>query len=153
GLDGRFAFTAPKGHFWLVALSDAGYADASPDEFAKSDKLVLQPWGRLEGEVMVGRQPKANEAISFSPARPGRGIPRRVFTYQYATRTDAHGRFTFDRVIPGPGSVTRVVVTNFGQFSQHLSCGGQAVDIRPGQTTKVRMGGQGRPVIGRVVLG
>jgi beta-lactamase regulating signal transducer with metallopeptidase domain/thiol-disulfide isomerase/thioredoxin len=151
GPDGRFAFTATKGNYRLVALGDAGYADASPEEFAKSEKLVLEPWGRLEGDVMAGRRLQANEAISFSPARPDRGIPLRVFTHQYETRTDYHGRFTFDRVIPGPGSVTRVFVTNFGRFSQHISCGGQAVEIRPGQTTTVRIGGGGRPVIGRVV--
>ncbi len=152
GPDGRFAFTAAKDKFILVALGDAGYTDASPDEFAKSDKLVLKPWGRLDGELMVGRGPKPNEVISYNPVgRFGRGIPNRLF-YQYATRTDDHGRFTFERVIPGPGSVSHVVVTNFGQFSQQLSCGGQAVEIRPGQTTKVRIGGKGRPVIGRVVL-
>ena len=51
GSDGRFAFTAPKDQFLLIALGDAGYADASSEDFAKSDKLILQPWGRLEGDV------------------------------------------------------------------------------------------------------
>ena len=74
GPDGRFAFTSPKGKFLLVAVGDAGYADASPEDFAKSDQLVLEPWGRLEGEVMAGRRPKANEEISFSTGRPRRGL-------------------------------------------------------------------------------
>jgi thiol-disulfide isomerase/thioredoxin len=151
GPDGRFAFTATKDRFVLIALSDAGYAETSPEEFAKSDRLVLRPWGRLEGEVFTGRRPKADEAISFSPARPNRGIPR-VVVDQYETRTDDRGRFAFDRVIPGPGLVSRVLVTNFGRFSQHMSCGGQAVDIRPNQATKLRIGGGGRPVTVRVVL-
>ena len=152
GPDGRFAFTTPKGNFVLIALGDAGYADASPADFAKSHKIVIQPWGRLEGEVMAGRRPKANEEISFSPGRPRGGLPHGVFIYQYDIRTDDHGRFAFDRVIPGPGLVTRAIVTNFGRFSQRLVCGGDAVDILPGRTTKVHIGGQGRPVIGQVVL-
>jgi beta-lactamase regulating signal transducer with metallopeptidase domain/peroxiredoxin len=152
GPDGRFAFTATKSPFLLIALCDAGYADASSEDFAKSNKLMLQPWGRLEGELKVGRQPKPNEVVSYNPVgRFGRGIANRLL-YQYATRTDDHGRFTFERVIPGPGSVSRVVVTNFGRFSQHLTCGGPAVEIRPGQSTMVRIGGKGRPVTGRVVL-
>ena len=77
------------------------------------------------------------------PAGLAGGLPHRVFTYQYDTKTDDHGRFAFDRVIPGPGLVTRAIVTNFGRFSQHLVCGGQAVDIQPGVTAKVRIGGKG----------
>ncbi len=151
GADGRFAFTAPKGNFLLIALGDAGYADVSPAAFAKSDKLTLQPWGRLEGQLIAGRRPKANEEISFSPGRPHGGLPQRVFTYQYDTRTNDDGRFAFDRVIPGQGLVTRAIVTDYGRFSQHWVCGGEAVDILPGRTTAVRIGGNGRPVIGRVV--
>ncbi len=152
GPDGRFAFTATKEKFRLVALGDAGYVEASPEAFAKSEKLVLEPWGRIEGQVIAGRRPKANETISYSPERPIPLFHHQIFTYQYETRTDDDGRFVFDRVVPGPGRVTRVIVTDYGRFSQHMSCGGQAVDIRPGQTTKVRVGGEGRPVIGRVVL-
>jgi thiol-disulfide isomerase/thioredoxin len=142
----------PKGNFLLIALGDAGYADASPADFAHSHKIILQPWGRLEGEVLAGRWPKANEEISFSPGRPRSGLPNRVFFHQYEIRTDDHGHFAFDRVIPGPGLVTRAVVTNFGRFSQRLVCGGDAVDILPGRTTKVHIGGKGRPVIGQVAL-
>ncbi len=152
GPDGRFAFTAVKGQFLLIASGDAGYADATSTEYAKSDKLILQPWGRLEGELIVGRQPKPNEEVSYAllgPPRPG--APKRLI-HQYATHTDDHGRFTFERVMPGRGSVSRVLVTNLGRFSIHSTRGGPAVDVRPGQTMRVRIGGKGRPVIGRVVL-
>jgi beta-lactamase regulating signal transducer with metallopeptidase domain/thiol-disulfide isomerase/thioredoxin len=150
--DGRFAFTAPQGDFLVIALGDAGYVDASPADLAKSDVLVLVPWGRLEGELMAGSRPKANQEISFSPSRPRGGLPNGVFFYQYDSKTDNQGRFALDRVVPGPGVVTRVLVTNYGRFSQHWTCGGEAVDIRPGRTTKVRIGGKGRPVIGQIVL-
>jgi beta-lactamase regulating signal transducer with metallopeptidase domain/thiol-disulfide isomerase/thioredoxin len=152
GPDGRFAFTVPKDDFLLIAIGEAGYADASPADFAKSEKIILQPWGRLEGEVMAGRRPKANEEISFSPSRPRGEFQHVVFIHQYDTKTDDHGRFVFDRVIPGSGLVTRPIVTNFGRFSQRLASGGEAVDIQPGRTTMVHIGGNGRPVLGQVVL-
>ena len=152
GPNGRFAFTAVKDQFLLIASGDAGYADASSAEYAKSGKLILQLWGRLEGELIVGRQPKPNEEVSYTllgPPRPE--APKRLF-HQYATHTDDHGRFTFERVMPGRGSVSHVLVTNRGRFSTHLNGGGPAVDVRPGQTMRVRIGGKGRPVIGRVVV-
>jgi thiol-disulfide isomerase/thioredoxin len=152
GPDGRFVFTPVKDPFLLIALGDAGYADASSAEYAKSDKLILQPWGRVEGELIVGRQPRPNEEIFYAllgPPRPG--APRRLF-HQYMTQTDDHGRFTFERVMPGRGSVSRVLVTNLGRFSLRSTRGGPAVEVRPGQTITVRIGGKGRPVIGRVVL-
>ena len=98
GPDGRFAFTAPKGNFLLVALGDAGYADASPADFAKSDKLILQPWGRLEGEVMAGRRPKANEEISFSPSRPALGSRTEI------SSTNMRPRPTTTAASPSTGS-------------------------------------------------
>ena len=73
GPDGRFAFTPPDGKFLLIAVSDAGYADASSDEFAKSGKLVLQPWGRIEGGVRIGPRFGSNEEVAFNPTRPSVG--------------------------------------------------------------------------------
>jgi hypothetical protein len=68
-------------------------------------------------------------------------------------RTDAQGRFVFDRVIPGPSEVSRVVITEFGNGSQqHMGCWQEPVEVGPGQTVKVKIGGKGRAVIGRVVL-
>ena len=106
--------------FVLIAVGDAGYVSRSPTDFATSDKLILEPWGRLEGEVMAGGRPKANEEISFSPNRRQGGLPHGVFLYQYDTKTDDHGHYSFDRVIPGHGLVTRALVTNYGRFSQRL---------------------------------
>jgi beta-lactamase regulating signal transducer with metallopeptidase domain/thiol-disulfide isomerase/thioredoxin len=151
--DGRFTFPPQDDKFLLVAVSDAGFADASSDEFAKSGKLVLQPWGRIEGRVRIGRNPGADQEVSFHPIRPNRGGGLYVFDYGYTTRTDADGRFTFDRVIPGPGTVSRMIVTEFpGGSSQHMPGWPASVDVAPGATSVATIGGQGRPVVGRVVL-
>ena len=73
--------------------------------------------------------------------------------YQRETRTDAQGHFSFDRVIPGAGEVSRVVLTEFGDGSgQHMGCWQEPVDVAPGQTLLVHIGARGRPVVGRIAL-
>ena len=56
-------------------------------------------------------------------------------------------------MIPGAGEVARVVVTELGNgMPQHMGCWQEPVDVAPGQTVLVHIGGRGRPVVGRVVL-
>jgi hypothetical protein len=138
--------------FLLIALSDAGYAHAFPDDFAKSGKLVLQPWGKIEGEVWIGRQPAPNEQVQFNPALFQRGGRTYNFTYGYTTLTDQRGRFTFDRVVPGPGTVWRIVNNTAVPLGFAVWGWQEPVEVKPAQTARVRIGGKGRPVIGRVVV-
>ncbi len=150
--DGRFAFAAPEGKFLLIALSDAGFAEASSDEVAKSSKLVLQPWGRIEGGVRIGARAGADQEVAFLPTRPNRG-GFFVFSYGYITRSDLRGRFAFDRVLPGPGTMSRVVISDLvGGSQMHSPCWPEPVEVKPGQAVEVKVGGKGRPVIGRLVL-
>ncbi len=150
--DGRFAFAAPEGKFLLIALSDAGFAEASSDEVAKSSKLVLQPWGRIEGGVRIGARAGADQEVAFLPTRPNRG-GFFVFSYGYITRSDVRGRFAFNRVMPGPGTVSRVVISDLaGGGQMHSPCWPEPVEVKPGQAVEVKVGGKGRPVIGRLVL-
>jgi hypothetical protein len=65
-------------------------------------------------------------------------------------KTDSQGRFVFERVPPGSRRVFRV--TNFHEglpgvtgLSHHTE-----VEVHPGQTTEIVMGGAGRRVIGRI---
>ena len=62
GPDGRLTVPKHEEGFLLVVAADAGFADATSDEFAKTGKLVLQPWGRIEGEVRIGRKPAAYQS-------------------------------------------------------------------------------------------
>jgi thiol-disulfide isomerase/thioredoxin len=102
---------------------------------------------------MIGRKPGAGQEVSFQPTRPNRGGGIYVFDYGYTARTDEQGRFTFDRAIPGPGTVSRVVVTPFaGGSSQHAPCWQEPVEVKTGGPVSVTIGGKGRSVVGRVVL-
>jgi hypothetical protein len=154
GPDGRFSFNNPGGPYRLAAMSDDGYAEATPEGLAKSATLALEAWGKIKGEARIGRQPAANQVITVLRRNYQPGPPGSVHTfYSIETRTDAQGRFVFERVIPGASEVARVVVTDFGNGSQqHMGCWQEPVDVAPGQTVEVRIGGKGRPVVGRIAL-
>jgi beta-lactamase regulating signal transducer with metallopeptidase domain/protocatechuate 3,4-dioxygenase beta subunit len=153
GPDGRFTFPTQMGAFFLIALSDAGYADASSEEFAKSGKLVLQPWGRIEGGVRIGPRQGANQQVALDAIWSKGRVEIGAYNSIYWTWTDERGRFRFDRVIPGRWAVARVVGKMYaGGLIESLPCWQESVEIKPGGTAQVTIGGKGRPVVGRVAL-
>ena len=151
GPDGRFTLPPQDDKFLLVAVSDAGYADASSDEFAKSSRLVLQPWGKIEGGVRIGPRAGSDQEVMFQPFRPeGKGW---LVWHRYSTQSDERGRFRFDRVIPGSGRVARVVEVELsGGGTRGTPCWPESLHIKPGQTAQVTIGGKGRPVAGQIVI-
>ena len=99
GLDGRFTFLKHGEGFLLVGVADAGFADATSDEFAKTGKVVLQSWGRIEGELRIGRKPAAYQSVVYLPELPSdRGDAYRMRSYDYHLTADSQGRFAIDRV-------------------------------------------------------
>jgi peroxiredoxin len=64
-------------------------------------------------------------------------------------QADQDGRFTFDRVPPGPAQVSVQV-----KLSENTTTYTQStpVEVKAGETAEVKIGGQGRPVIGRIVV-
>jgi peroxiredoxin len=99
--------------------------------------------------VRVGRKPAAYQSVVYLPESPSnRGDAARMQSYDYHFTADSQGRFAIDRVIPGRGQIARNLVTTF----RNEWCGQMPVEVKPGQTTQVRLGGKGRTVIGRVVL-
>jgi peroxiredoxin len=152
GPDGRFTLPPQDNEFVLIVTSDAGYAEVSSDDFAKSSRLVLQPWGKIEGGVRIGPRPGSDQEVQFQPFSPGR---KRGFlvSHRYTTQTDDRGRFRFDRVIPGSGRASRVVAVELsGGATRATPCWPESVYIKPGQTAQVTIGGKGRPVTGRIVI-
>ena len=154
GDDGLFQFSPPGSPFLLVVTGEAGFADITSDEFTKSAGVIeLQPWGKLEGTVTIGGKPGADQPVAFLLRTPERDGGFGFHNYQYTTQTDGDGKFAFDRVAPGMGTVARVFVTEFGGgASQHMYGWQEPVDIFPGATARVRIGGKGRPVVGRMVV-
>jgi hypothetical protein len=147
GPDGSFRFPPQIEESVVMAFHDQGYADSDETDLAASPSrtLKLREWGRIEGTLRVGTKPATEEQVVLNPKRSNLERFSRIF-FRYEAKTDRLGRFVFDRVMPGPANISRGIATaphqmGFGPW--------QAVEVAPGETAKVRIGGMGRPVIGR----
>ncbi len=104
------------------------------------------PWGKIEGEVRIGGLPGAGVEVVYQPALGQRGGRWYGLDYSYRATTDQWGRFAFDRAVPARGSVYR-------SLNQNTEWGWQQdVNVEPGRPARVRIGGTGRAVIGRLVV-
>jgi len=146
---GRFTFPPQRGEpFVLIVTHDLGFAGVNREQFEKSSEIRLEPWSRIEGQVLLGDKPDANRMVNFYPKLDDDRRPH-VHYCDYWTKTDAQGRFELDRVIPGPGAISRVVETKGGGL---LSGWQQAIDVPSSTTTTVTIAGTGRAVVGRIEL-
>jgi len=144
---GRFRFESePNEGFSLIAAHDAGFARADAGVFKANREVRLEPWGRIEGQVAEGRRPSDDQV--WMAGLPNETWLRYKRRYEYETRCDAAGRFAFERVPAGWLEVGYLMKTgdNAGSHTSRTP-----VLVRPGETVKVRLGGEGRPVIGRFV--
>jgi RNA polymerase sigma factor (sigma-70 family) len=145
GPDGRYAFHPPAQGVSVMAVHDLGFALRSPEQLSASTNVTLRPWGRIEGVVKIGREPAAGQTVFgwllMSPYSP---------SVSYKTQSDGSGRFVLDRVAPGRMILHRRADN---QDRQGWTFSGQVnLDVRPGGTLHVQIGGTGRPVIGRLAI-
>jgi len=144
---GRFRFAGrPPDSFDLIAAQKAGFARVTSDEFNKSHEIRLEKWGRIEGQLAQGRDAVENQI--WMASLPNSTWLQHRRQARYETRCDAEGKFTFDQVPAGWFEVG--CLTKTGDFtSSHTSR--TPVVVQAGATATVRLGGEGRPVIGRFV--
>ncbi len=147
---GTFAFPPQSDEpFLLIVTHESGFAQLTREQFEKSSLIELAPWGRIEGQVLLGDKPDASCRVQYSPTLSDDEKKFFLGCYYWAN-ADANGRFELDRVIPGSGSVERVIVTEYpGGVASNSSGWQQAVDVTAGETTTVTVGGGGRTVVGR----
>jgi hypothetical protein len=149
GADGKVDFPPQSGAFKLVAMGDAGYAEADQDAIAKSSDITLAPWGRIEGRVMVGSKPAAG--LTLDVTRPQMGFDRnqpQVY-HQISITTDGDGNFVVDRIPAGTWTLSRRIPLDGNSWqNQPLD----SVDVSAGKMVTINLGGKGRPVVGKVVV-
>src|SRR5436305_885895 len=112
---GKFAFPQPNAWWDLVAMNENGLARLAPEELPADGKIMLRPWGRVEGIYLAGQSPQANQLLSVFQMPAGRAIatadpatPYRMVSPTGHVRinkkasTDAQGHFVFERIPSGP---------------------------------------------------
>lgn len=149
--------TDARGHFALkmhplatrlLIVADGGCSQWTVGQ-PWQDTLVLQPWGAIEGTVMLQGKPAANETVILWPGvavEPGgvSGIEQ-----QQTVVTDAEGHFRFERVAASPVRVERVRKRADGSMSTTHR---QRLEVQPGKTHQVQLGGTGNTIVGRLEL-
>jgi protocatechuate 3,4-dioxygenase beta subunit len=144
---GRFQIPTKNDDFWIVATHRSGYKDLGGLPSSSPYVIKLAPWARVEGTFQVARKPQADVELSISNvvffAQNG---PPLVVGSQ---TTDSHGRFVFDRVVPGRRRITSKRTTGQGD-AEMTSSMSATVDCLAGKTTHVDLGVAGRPVIGQL---
>src|SRR4051812_3353695 len=153
---GRFSFRRRNNDHSIVLFDESGFAQMRVDEFVKTHEIFLRPWARVEGKLIVGGKPLANESVRLWPAYlPYEDHPRELppLSLFLNTRSKADGTFVFERVPPIKVEVYHSPIGGRKNTSGIIPRSqSQKLVLKPGATTQVILGGKGRPVVGRVVL-
>ena len=143
---GKFTLTPIADAFTIIATHEKGYAALTVEQFAALKTITLQPWGRVEGSVWSETKaaPQASvqllSLIFWNIAKPPDSL------VQFIARTDDEGKFVFPTVPPGEYRIIHRAADSTGEA--HAT----TVLVRSGETTSIKLGGRGRPLIGRIVV-
>ncbi len=142
------AATAPQG---LIVIHQLGYAEITLAAVEANGTITLQPWGRVEGKLMLDSQPVANERIVVGNDVVRYDDAGRRFRFMYfyfEAKTDSAGKFSFDKVPPGQCNVFRQTRISHNGFESHDT----PIVVNAGRVTQVVLGGTGRPIVGKAIL-
>jgi RNA polymerase sigma factor (sigma-70 family) len=153
GADGRFNLPPQEPPYTILVLHDRGFAQQTiAVRLSPTPDLTIQPWGRIEGTLRIGKHPWPDQALSLDYQRPG-DPPKAIPWWGGQATTDVSGRFTFERVLPGTVLVARDVrFWRSGRFPAIYRSPSVPVAVSPAATARASLGGTGRPVVGEVVL-
>ena len=133
---GQFTLPSPPETGLVVGAAEIGFGTATIQQVRESGRLVLQPFGVIEGMFKIGGQPGAGQEFVFSLGNLG--IMADFDSYK--TATDAEGRFKLERIPPGPGQIVRLVRTSIRSWAHSHATD---VLVEPGKTTQVTLGDSG----------
>jgi RNA polymerase sigma factor (sigma-70 family) len=145
---GEFTFDPAAQAHTLVAADPAnGFARLRMHRATQPFRLQLQPWGRIEGRIVLGGAPAPNQQVFVNTGLPSyRSVRDGLYGgFDFAT-TDAEGRFAYEQV--PPGDVTLYVSTGPGQPLSYQT----VAEVRAGETVQVQIGGHGRLITGRLAM-
>ncbi len=150
--DGAFTLPDESAPALLVVTHPTGVAMLNLEYVRDHPSIQLEPWGKIEGQVLWGGKPGAGESITMS-AR-GRRDPDGLQTMLMVScggdaTTDDDGKFVFDMVPPGVVQVSRQSEPH-GESKIRTLRPVQFANVLPGVPTSMVFGG-GRPVVGKLV--
>jgi len=143
--DGKFSFPRPSPPWVVVARTQDGVAQVTPEDLIKSSLVVLQPWGQIEGTLYAGNKPLPGERVFMAFLSYANDPVMKCVIDQTTVKTDVSGRFAITAVLPGTPMIAHQTSRPWVENSKW-----ESLEVRPGQTTKFDVGAVGRPVTGKV---
>ncbi len=137
----------------LIIVHESGYAEAVYDPTKPIEEPIrLVAWGKVEGRLQIAEAIGAEREIVLQyNGKEDVGKLARV-RHDNKVTTTATGEFRFERVLPVSANIGINVIT-------HSSRGGHTsamshryvIDIKPGETTSIDLGGTGHSVKGKLI--
>jgi hypothetical protein len=143
---GSFHFDPVHDAKLIVAVHQQGYAERDVDQLARAPIIRLQSWGRIEGVLRSagGTLPNKRVCVRKRFWNPWT-LSIDLYSEPCSVTTDDNGRFVFESVPPGDHALSHSVV---GRVFEVLA----TIQVRPGETTAMEVGGNGRTLLGQIVV-
>jgi len=139
GADGRFHIDTTNEAVSLIALNRSGFIEVPFADLKNNSKIVLKPWGGVEGVFRVGTSVATNQQMILQSDFTSSRIFLELDAFQQMT--DQAGRFAFTYVPTGTWRVTR--------GSEWF---GDTVTVKAGETNHITVGGTGRPLVAKFLI-
>jgi thiol-disulfide isomerase/thioredoxin len=152
---GKFSFPPQVDACSVIVVEDAGFLEAKVGDLAPARQVRLQPWARVEGRLMIGARPGTNESVRLWPAHvPYADHPRSfpALGLYLRTTTDRDGKFVFGEVPPIAVEVYHEPKVRDSRTGTTAMSQTTKFSLKPGEKCELTLGGQGRPVVGRVAV-
>ncbi len=146
--NGRFSFKPKAGAESVLVVHELGCVQVSVNDLQKRP-IILQPWGSIEGTLIVQGEPRPDQAITLTATYDD--DPASI-DLQCNTTTDSEGRFRFPKVAAGNVLVARLFNFNRDKIGAIGCSHHKRVVVPPGGVAEVRIGGDGVTVTGKLAL-
>lgn len=153
--NGDFQFPPRLAPHTIVVTHEQGFAEVRITNALAPVTVTLQPWAQISGTVAlppIDGRPHAlrvSNAQNYYPDDSRESSP--LSLYLSAEAAD-DGSFRFPRVPPGDRRVALYRHVQIGDNTRSTESHGLTLQLAPGQTTNVVLGGGGRTVTGRMIV-
>jgi RNA polymerase sigma factor (sigma-70 family) len=145
---GRFEFDAdPDAHSLVASDPVNGFGLLRTHHSTQPFTIQLQPWGRIEGQLILSGQPAPNRYVTMTfGLNAFRSVTDGLLVSFSKQQTDADGRFTYEFIPPGDLTLHLMPGTNEALAQETVA------EVRAGETVQLQIGGQGRMVKGKLMM-